>query len=247
MARVFYGDPRAYAIKFTDSWAKAFRDGKYPDPSSFVSGHVDPDWHKPQHSYAQAASSSAPRGSKTNKNTSTRLKVAAVVKSAPALQKLKSLPTAERRCNAPRSPPTEHCESFLITTTFRDIAARVLRDGNCTLARAVTAKVTDRGSFSLLLSNPTTSTAAFPPYFDALTAQLNRSLPMADSPWMPFRLAPNQVQLAIHCLPLAFLPGDLDELFPNLLDSILKAKNVQILSARFHNPNHELRAGKSAT
>jgi len=247
VARGFYGDPRAYAIKFTDSLANAFRDGKYLDPSSFVSGHVDPDWHKPQHSYAQAASSSAPRGSKANKNTFRGSKVAAVVKSAPGLQKLKSLPTAERRCNAPRSPPTEHCESFLITATFRDIAARVLRDGNCTLARAVAAKVTDRGSFSLLLANPTTPTAAFPPYFDTLTTQLNRSLPMADSPWMPFRLAPNQVQLAIHSLRLACLPGDPDELFPNLLDSILKSKNVQILSSRFHNPNSELRAGKSAT
>ena len=70
---------------------------------------------------------------------------------------------------------------------------------------------------------------------------------MGNSPWLPFRLAPNEVQLAIYSLPLAFLPGDPEELFPSIADSILNSKNVQILSARFLNANPESRAGKSAT
>jgi len=51
--RTFYGDLRAYADKFPDSWeANAFREGKYPDPTTFVSGHLAPDCPRPQPSYA---------------------------------------------------------------------------------------------------------------------------------------------------------------------------------------------------
>ena len=50
--------------------------------------------------------------------------------------------------------------------------------------------------------------------------QLNRSFPMGNSPWLPFRLAPNEVQLAIHSLPIAFLPVDPEERFPSLANSI---------------------------
>jgi len=46
--RSFYGDPRAYAIRFPDSWeANAFRERKYPDPTTFIAGHVAPDCPKP--------------------------------------------------------------------------------------------------------------------------------------------------------------------------------------------------------
>lgn len=248
VAHIFYQDPRAYATKFPDCGeANVFRDGKYTGPASFVSGHLDPDCTKPQPAYAQVASSSAPKKSKKNKNSTSASKVAAVVNSAPVLQKSKSLPSAERRFYAPRSPPTEHPESTLIAATFSDIAARVLRDANCTLPLAITAKVNDRGSVTLLVSNPTNPAAAFAPYFDALTTQLNRSFPVGDSPSLPFHLAPNAVQLAIHSLPLGFLPWDPDELFSSLLDSILNSKDMQILSARFLNPNPESIAGKSAT
>jgi len=250
VARVFYGDLRAYAIKFPDSWeAHAFCEGNYPDLFSFILGYLDPYCPKPQPSYAQVASSSAPKKSKQNKKSTTASKVAAVVNSAPALQKPKSLPgpTAERRFYAPRSTPTEHSESPMIAATFPNIASRLLRDANCTLPLAVIAKVNDRGSVTLLVSDPATPVAAFTPYFDALTAQLNPSFPVGDSPWLPFPLAPNEVQLAIPSLPLTFLPGDPEELFPSLADSILNSKNVQIPSARFLNPDPESRAGKSAT
>ena len=172
-----------------------------------------------------------------NKNSTTASKVAAVINSVPALQKPKPLPIAERRFYAPGSTPTEHPESTLIAATFPDIAARIRKDENCTLPVAVTAKVNDRGSVTLVVSYPTTLVAAFGPYVDALRARLNRSFPVGNSPWLPFRLAPNEVQLAIHSLPLAFLPGDPEELFPSVTDSILNSKNVQILSARFVNPD----------
>ena len=193
------------------------------------------------------ASSSNPKGNKKKKNSTTASKVPAAVNSVPALQKPKLLPTAERRFYAPRSRPTEHPEASLIDATFPDIAAHVLRDAKCTLPLAVTAKVNDRGSVTLLVSHPTAPAAPFAPYFDALAAQLNRSFPVGDSPWLPFRLAPNEVQLAIHSLPLAFLPGNPEEHFPSLPDSIYNSKKVQILAARFLNPNPESRAGKMAT
>jgi len=87
LPRVFYGDPRAYAIKFPNWWeANAFRDGKYQHPSSFVAGFLDPDWPKPLPWYSQAALSSALQGNKKNKNPTTPSKVAAIVNSAPPLQ-----------------------------------------------------------------------------------------------------------------------------------------------------------------
>lgn len=60
--RPFYGDPRAYADNFPDSWeAKTFCDGRYPDPTTFISCHLAPDCHKPQPSYAQGSSATAPK------------------------------------------------------------------------------------------------------------------------------------------------------------------------------------------
>ena len=70
---------------------------------------------------------------------------------------------------------------------------------------------------------------------------------MRESPWLPFRLAPNEAQLAIHSLPIAFLPEDLDELFPCLAESILNSKNKGILAARYLNPDAQCSEGKTAT
>jgi len=245
--RSFYGDPRAYAVKFPDSWeANAFREGKYPDPTTFIPGHLGPDCPKPQQSYAKAASAGAPKGKK-NKSSLTAAQVASASTGAPASQPPKSLPTAERRFYAPRSSPSEHQQASLIAATFPDIAARVLRDANCILPLAVTTKVNDRGSVTLLVTDPTTPAAAFAPYFDALSAQLNKSFPVGESPWLPFRLAPNEAQLAIHSLPIAFLPENPDELFPCLAESILNSKNIRILAARFLNPDARSRENKTAT
>jgi len=245
--RAFYGNPRAYADKFPDSWeANAFCEGKYPDPTTFISGYLAPDYTKPQPSYAQAASKGPSKGKK-NKNSLTATKVASANNLVPAPQALRSLPTAERRFYAPRSSPSEHPQAPLIAATFPDIAARVLTDANCILPLAVTTKVNDRGSVTLLVTDPATPAAAFAPYFDALSSQLNKSFPVGESPWLPFRLAPNEAQLAIHSLPLAFLPEDPEELFPGLAESILNSKNVRILAARYLNPDTRSREGKTAT
>jgi len=106
--RSFYGNPRAYADKFPDSWeANAFREGKYPDPTTFIAGHLAPDCPKTQPSYAQAASTGAPKGKK-NKSSLTAAKVASASNTVPVPQRPMSLPTAERRFYAPRSSPSEH-------------------------------------------------------------------------------------------------------------------------------------------
>ena len=245
--RSFYGDPRAYADKFPDSWeANAFREGKYPDPTTFIAGHLAPDCPKTKQSYAKAASAGAPKG-KRNKNSLTAAQVASDSASKPVPQAPKSLPTAERRFFAPRLSPTEHHLASLIAATFPDIAAHVLRDANCILPLAVTTKVNDRGSVTLLVTDPTTPAAAFAPYFDALSAQLNKSFPVGESPWLPFRLAPNESQLAIHSLPIAFLPEDPSDLFPCLAESILNSKNIRILTARYLNPDAQSREGKTGT
>jgi len=245
--RSFYGDPRAYADKFPDSWeANAFRGGKYPDSTTFIAGHLAPDCPKPQQSYAKVASAGAPKGKK-NKSSLTAAQVASASKSVPDTQPQKSLPTAERRFYAPRSSPSEHQQASLIAATFPDIAARVLRDANCILPLGVTTKVNDRGSVTLLVTDPATPAAALNPYFDALSAQLNKSFPVGESPWLPFRLAPNEAQLAIHSLPIAFLPENPDELLPCLGESILNSKNIRILAARYLNPDAASREGKSAT
>jgi len=245
--RCFYSYPRAYAERFPNSWeANGFREGKYPEPTTFIARHLAPDCPKTQPSYAKAAWSRAPKGKK-NKSTLTAVKVPSASNSVPATQAPKSLPTAERTFYAPDSSPSEHPQAALIAATFPDIAAGILRDANCILPLPVTTKVNDRGSFSLPITDPANPAAAFEPYFDALSCQLNKSFPVGESPWLPFRLAPNQAQLAIHSLRIAFLPEDQNELFPCLAASILNSKNVRILPARYHNPSAQSREGKLAT
>jgi len=243
----FYGDPRAYADKFPDSWeANGLREGKYPDPTTIIAGHLAPDCPKPQQSYAKAASTCAPKGKK-NKSSLKAAQVASVSNSVPATQPPKSLPTVISRFYAPRSTSSEHQQASVIAATFPDIAARVLRDANCILPLAVTTKVNDRRFVTILVTHPATPAAAFAPYFDALSSQLKKSFPVGESPWLPFRLAANEAQLAIHSLPIAFLPEDPHEPFPCLAESILNSKNIRILAARNLNPDALSREGKSAT
>jgi len=245
--RAIYGDPRAYADTFPDSWeANASGEGKYPDPTSFISGHLAPNCPKSQPSYAQAASKGTSKGKK-NKSSLTATKVASASNLAPGTQAPRSLPMAESRFFALRSSPSDHQQAPLIAAPFPEIAPRVLRDSNCVLPLAVTTKVNNRGSVTLLVTDPATQAAAFAPYFDALSNQLNKSFPVGDSPGVPFRLAPNESQLAIHSGPLAFLPEDPEELFPCLALSIVNSKNIRILAARYLNPNAQSREGKTAT
>jgi len=69
---------------------------------------------------------------------------------------------------------------------------------------------------------------------------------VGNSLWLPCRLAPNE-KLAIHSLPIAFLPEDPEDLVPCLPQSILNSKNVRILVTRYLNPDPEPREGKPTT
>lgn len=166
----------------------------------------------------------------------TAAQVASVSNSVPKVPAAKSLPTVDRRFYAPHSAPSEHDQARLIAATFPDLDPRVLRDANSTLPLAVTMMVIERGSVTLLVTDTTSPAAAFAPYFDALTTQVNRPFPVGDSTWLPFGLTPNEVQLGIHSLPIGFLPEDPVDLFQRLSDSIYNSKNLPILAARFLNP-----------
>jgi len=245
--RSFYGDPRVYADKLPDSWeANAFREGKYADPTTFIAGHLTPDCPKPPPSYAKGAASGATNGKK-NKSTITAAKVAAASNNPLVTQAPKSLPTADRWFIAPRASPSEDPQASLIAATFPNIAARVLRDANCILPLMLTTKVNHQGSVTPLVTDRATPAAAFASYFYALSSQLNKSFPVGDSPWLRFRLAPNEAQCAIHSLAIAFRPQDLNERFPGLGESILNSKDIRILAARYLNPNAQSTDSKLAT
>jgi len=106
---------------------------------------------------------------------------------------------------------------------------------------------TTGGSVTLLVTDPATPAGASAPYVNALSGQLNKSFPVGVTAWLPFPLAPNESQRAIHSLPIAFLPEVPNELFPCFAESILHSKNIRILAARYLNPNPLSREDKSAT
>jgi len=70
---------------------------------------------------------------------------------------------------------------------------------------------------------------------------------VGDNPWCTLVLAPTAVQLAIHSLPLCFLPQDEEELLPYIRQAILNDKATPILSARYLNPSRDFRETKKAT
>jgi len=204
---------------------------------SFTPGHLHPDVH-PSPSYAQAASSSASGGkgkSKAGKPPSPQLVASAV---GPAVKKgPPSLPGAQRRFIAPRQSPLPHPDALTIAATFPDIATRVLRESNCLLPLGFSATVNPRSSISLNVTDRATPAASYTPYFASLTKALNQSFPVGNNPWCTLVLAPTALQLAIHGLPLPFLPQDEEELFPYIRQAILNDKATQILSARYLNPS----------
>ena len=81
--------------------------------------------------------------------------------------------------------------------------------------------------------------ASYAPYFEALTTKLNQSFPVGENPWLPFRLAPTSIQLAIHSLPVNYMPHQDEDLFSYLSEPILNSKDVTISAARFLNPNRQ--------
>jgi len=158
-----------------------------------------------------------------------------------------SLPGAQRRFFAPRQSPSPHPDALTIAATFPDIAARVLRESTCLLPLGFSTTVNPRGSISLTVTHKATPAASYAPYFDSLTRALNQSFPVGENPWCTLVLAPTAVQLAIHGLPLRFLPQDEEELFPYLRQAILNHKATPILSARYLNPSRDSREAKQAT
>jgi len=100
---------------------------------------------------------------------------------------------------------------------------------------------------SLLSTDLHTPASAYTPYFAPLTTRLNKAFPVGDSPWDLFKPAPNETQLLVHSIPLAFLPSADDQLFPCLDESIRNARGVSILSACYLNPDPESREQKRAT
>jgi len=168
--------------------------------------------------------------------------VAPLVKKGPP-----SLRGAQRRFFAPRQSPSPHPDAITNAATFPDIAARVFRVSNCLLPWGFSATVNPPGSVSLTVTDKATSAASYAPYFDSLTRALNQSFPVGENPWGTLVLAPTAVQLAIHGLPLCFLPQDEEELFPYIRQAILNDKATQILSARYLNPSRDSRATKQGT
>src|SRR5205807_850840 len=70
---------------------------------------------------------------------------------------------------------------------------------------------------------------------------------MGDNPHRPFRPVPNQVDLAIHCLPRSYMPPVQEDLLPALSLSISNAMGVKIFVARFLQPDPAKRAEKPTT
>ena len=77
-----------------------------------------------------------------------------------------------------------------------------------------------------MVSHNSVPAASFAPYFEALTNRLNQAYPVSNHPWLTFWLAPTSVQLAIHSLPVPFMPDNNDDLLPQLSESILNSKDV---------------------
>ena len=63
----------------------------------------------------------------------------------------------------------EHDQAPVISATFADSTAGVLRGTKCNLPLTVTRKDNAGGSVTLLVTDTTTPTATFAPYFDWLT------------------------------------------------------------------------------
>ena len=215
--------------------------------ASFTPGHLHPD-NNPSHSYPQAASGSGSTG-RHKKKVSKQHSPQQVVNSVAPLSTKgpPSLPGTQRRSFAPGQSPAPHPDAPTIAATFPDIAACVLRESNCGLPLGYSATVNPRGAISLTIIDKATPAASYAPYFDSLTRALNQSFPVGENTWCILVLAPTAVQLAIHRLPVQFLPQDQEDLFPYIRQGILSDKATPVLSARYRNPDRDSRDTKQAT
>jgi len=122
----------------------------------------------------------------------------------------------------------------------------VLREENCSLPHPLKAIVNNRGSVTLIVVDTSGPATSYAPYFEALTTKLNQLFPVESNPWLPFRLAPTPVQLAIDSLPVDYMPLQDEDLSSYLSDSILNSTGVTISAARFLNPNRQSHMEKYA-
>jgi len=146
--------------------------------------------------------------------------------------------SAARRLFAPHLSPVSHPDAPEMKAHLPDLAASVLQQATCSLPDFLTAIVNDRGSGTLLVVDTSVSAASYSSYFAALTSKLNLSFPIGTNPWLPFSLPPTSVQLALHSLPVNYIPHQDEHIFSYLSDSILNSKDLTISVARFHKPNH---------
>ena len=113
----------------------------------------------------------------------------------------------------------------------------MLREANCSLPRSRKAIINDTGTVTLIVVDTTVQAASYAQYFEAVPTKLNKAFPVTENPWLRFRLAPTSVQLAIHSLPINYMPYQDEGLFNYLSDCILTSKDITISAARFLNLN----------
>ena len=237
---ILYGNPEAFTKKYPHTWeVEEFTKGKYPPGPSWTPGHLDPDWRPPTTMTSKATPTYAqavvpPVKGKKGRQTKSPVSASSVaVASGEVFMKSPPpLPQAVRRFFASRTTFEPHPEALKIAAHFPDIPTSVLREANCSLPLSFTCTVNDKGSVLLLRTDLHTPFSAYTPYFAPLTSRLNKAYPVGNSPWDLFKPAPNETQLLIHSIPLAFLPSDDAQLFPSLHESIHNARGVSILSAR---------------
>ena len=123
----------------------------------------------------------------------------------------------------------------------------MLHESNCLLPLGSSATVNPGGAISLTVTEKATPVASYTPYFVSITKALKQSFPLGNNPWCTLAVAQTALQLAIHGLPLRFLPQDEEELFPYIRQAILNNKATPVLSARYLNPNGDSQSTKQAT
>ena len=192
---------------------------------------------------AVAANAAARRGKNKGKKPpsgTTASKVASVVEAA--LPKgPPPLTSSARRFYAPRNTPAPHPERDLIRIRWPDMAVSVLRDANCGLPVTLKVFVNDNGAVSLTVIDTAVPAASYAPFFDALTLKLNQFFPVGNNHWLPFRLAPTDLQFAIHGLPIRAHPDDDADLANLLQPAIFNSQSVPISKAHFLNPDRQSR------
>ena len=192
---------------------------------------------------AVAANAAARRGKGKSKGSplaTTASKVATVVETA-SPKGPPPLTSAARRYYAPRNSPAPHPEHNLIRIRWPNLAASVLREANSGLLVSFNIFINDNGAVSLTVIDTSVPAASYALFFDALTHKLNQSFPVGNNLWLPFRLAPTDLQFAIYGLPIKAHP-EADTILCDLLQpSFFNAQSVLITKARFLNPDRESR------